>query len=150
MNGKCACWTGWLGVDCTIPTPCFQACSNVCEADGKSEKCLYCVGQCRTIKDSPTIGQHDPFEDLHDTFLLQAPNATSPRRPHREIYAEDLEPPVHHLVHHEVLLQDSTQRTHHKEVYVADVPVSEPLHVEGPIHVAHREVSVVDLTGSFF
>merc|ERR1719161_539620 len=50
MNGKCGCWEGWLGRDCSIPADCFEACHNVCEIDTKSEKCMFCIGQCETAR----------------------------------------------------------------------------------------------------
>jgi len=131
MNGKCACWLGFSGVDCSIPSQCFEACANVCEADTGGEKCKYCVGQCQTINKHPVLGVHNPYDDLETTLLQNGKqNATK----------------LHHHHHKEVstlLLQTSPALHHHEEVYVESLPVS-------TLHKHHHEVSVVSLPNSFF
>merc|ERR1719161_3174726 len=59
MNGKCQCWSGFLGEDCSIPVQCYEQCHSACEADSRSEKCLFCVGQCGTMKSSNDDGSND-------------------------------------------------------------------------------------------
>jgi hypothetical protein len=131
MNGKCACWLGFSGVDCSIPSNCLEPCQNVCRADTTSEKCKYCVGQCETVSKHLVMGVHNPFDDL-ETTLLQHPTENSTK--------------THHHHHKEVstsLLQTAPSHHHHEEVYVEDLPIS-------TLHKQHHEVSVVSLPNSFF
>jgi len=122
MNGRCACWEGFMGRDCSIPAICFETCSNVCETDPSSEKCLYCIGQCETVRGHPVIGHHVPFDDLSTTLLQGKENSTgaalgfSPRRGgallqnsprHLQAYTEDIDlPEAAHKSHHEVSVID--------------------------------------------
>jgi len=131
MNGKCACWLGFSGVDCSIPSQCLEACGNVCEADTNAEKCKYCVGQCESVKDHYILGVHNPFDELETTLLQHdKQNATK----------------LHHRHHKEIstsLLQTSPKHHHHEELYVKDLPID-------TLSKHHHEVSVVSLPNSFF
>jgi len=64
LNGKCACWEGQTGYDCSIPLPCAEPCTEACAVDTTGEKCKFCVGQCISYQGHPTIGKHNPFEDI--------------------------------------------------------------------------------------
>jgi len=128
MNGKCGCWEGWLGRDCSIPADCFEACHNVCEIDTKSEKCMYCIGQCETARNHPVMGRHDPFNDL-STTLLELKTHGHPK--HQEVYIQEV---VSTKKNHTgsrgpALLQQSAAAKHSEE--------------EDEVH---HEVSVIDLS----
>jgi len=130
MNGKCACWLGFSGPDCSLPSQCLEACGNVCEADTSSEKCVYCVGQCESVKDHYVLGVHNPFEELETTLLQrEKQNATKTHHHHKEISTSLLQtPPEHHR---------------HAEIYVENLPVS-------TLSKQHHEVSVISLSKSLF
>jgi len=131
MNGKCACWLGFSGVDCSIPSQCMEACSNVCKADTSAEKCVYCVGQCQTVNTHLVLGVHNPFDELETTLLQHGKqNVTKMHTHHKEVSTS--------------LLQTSPNHHYHEEVYVENLPVS-TFH-----HNHHHEVSVVSLPQSFF
>jgi hypothetical protein len=64
LNGKCACWEGQTGYDCSIPLACAEPCTEACAVDTTGEKCKFCIGQCISYQGHPTIGKHNPFEDI--------------------------------------------------------------------------------------
>lgn len=140
MNGKCACWVGYFGRDCSIPANCYETCANVCEVDTRSEKCLYCVGQCTTVADHPVLGHHDPFEDI---VTLQEKAQPPPEKEdqnrtkkhnhhHREVYVQNLD------ADEEAPAPVTPRRLHsHKEVYVEDEDAPQP---------RHKEIALVDVT----
>lgn len=73
FNGECSCSDAYGGHDCSIPIPCLAPCRDAClgNAEGMeaSQKCLFCVGQCTTLRSHPVLGVHSPFEDLQSTLL---------------------------------------------------------------------------------
>merc|ERR1719420_1817472 len=70
LNGKCACWEGQVGYDCSIPLACAEPCTEACAVDTTGEKCKFCIGQCISYQGHPTSGS-------------TIPSRTSSRRPAR-------------------------------------------------------------------
>eukprot|EP00392_Amoebophrya_sp_AT5.2_P014371 g14520.t1 len=101
MNGRCSCYAEFLGQDCSIPTTCYEPCKSKCEVDSGSETCRFCVGQCSSLANHPTLGHHSPFEDLQNS-LLQSPSSSAsagglktttliqPASAHAEVYSKDV------------------------------------------------------------
>jgi hypothetical protein len=78
MNGVCACWGAYTGANCMMPVQCQEPCKQVCETLGLEDRCTSCIGMCEssapkaaTALGSPSLGVHNPFEDLQSTFLQE-------------------------------------------------------------------------------
>jgi len=142
LKGKCICQTGYAGVDCAMSEGCAAQCMHVCGIDTRAERCQVCQGQCSDMKSSPTLGRHNPFEDLWATLLQEPVNRTSHKSRHHEEYVQNL--PSH--AHHEQYVADLSaphHGHHHQEAYVQTVSV---FLQEQDKHKPHHEVSVAPVS----
>lgn len=70
LDGQCACWEAFTGRECSVPEQCNEPCREDCESDMESsERCMFCVGQCTTMRGHAVLGTHNPLEDLMATLL---------------------------------------------------------------------------------
>lgn len=66
-----------MGMDCSLPVQCYEACGEHCLVDLHSEKCEFCKGQCLTLAGS-VLGRHDPLaESMSSLELSHKPIPTS-------------------------------------------------------------------------
>jgi hypothetical protein len=140
MNGVCACWAAYAGNSCRMPVACRETCYSVCEAPGREERCISCIGSCESSAPrtqsklgGPPLGLHNPFEDLQSTFLQKNATPVKPGYPHpipaasfnthqhlKKVHHTSAK---HHHHHHEVSLVSFPQRHshHHFEVSATEV-----------------------------
>lgn len=116
LNGMCACWGFYAGKDCKMPVACQESCLHLCDTDPPTteskQKCNTCIGTCESaapksssVFGGPSLGAHNPFEDLQSTFLQNGANASKAhpssewsamhkkkKHAHHEVYAVEEKP----------------------------------------------------------